>query len=103
MTVETSYEHIVVREDGVAIIEGKTIKVMELVMETMAYGWSPEEIHLQHSYLTLGEIHSAMAYYWDHKEEMDKEIERQLEYADEMRKKIGQSKLIDKLKAKGLI
>jgi uncharacterized protein (DUF433 family) len=103
MAVETSYEHIMVGEDGVAIIEGKTTKVVELVMETMAYGWSPEEIHLQHGYLTLGEIHSALAYYWDHKEELDKDIERRLGYADEMRKKMGQSTLVDKLKARGLV
>ncbi len=32
----TGYEHIVLGEDGVAIIEGTTMKVVELVMERKA-------------------------------------------------------------------
>ncbi len=32
------------------------------VVEQKAYGWSAEELHFQHPYLTLGQIHSALAY-----------------------------------------
>jgi len=39
---------------------GTTLKVVELVLEQMAYGWSPEELHFQHPYLTLGQIYSAL-------------------------------------------
>lgn len=102
-SITTGYEHVVIDDNGVPLIEGTTTKVSELVLETMSYGWSPEEIHLQHPYLSLGQIHSALGYYWDHKEDMDKEIERRLERADKMREQIGQSPLIDKLRAKGLI
>ncbi|MBF0328235.1 MAG: DUF433 domain-containing protein [Nitrospirae bacterium] len=35
------------------------MKVVELVVEKIAYGWSPEELHFQHPYLTLGQIYSA--------------------------------------------
>ena len=99
----TGYEHIVISDNGVPIIEGTGTKVIELVLENMSYGWSPEELHLQHPYLSLGQIHSALAYYWDHKDELDSDIERRLEHADELREKIGQAPLVDKLKAKGLI
>ena len=58
------------------IISGTTMKVVELVMAQMAYGWSPEELRFQHPYLTLGQIYSALAYYWDHQEELDADIER---------------------------
>ena len=102
-SLATGYEHIVVRQDGVAIIEGTTTKVIELILETMAYGWTPQEIHLQHTYLSLGQIHSALGYYWDHKEELDSDIERRLEHADRMRERMGQAPLVDKLKAKGLV
>jgi len=54
MTQGTTYEHIVVNDEGVALIEGTTTKVMELVLETIAYGWSPNELHFQHPHLTLG-------------------------------------------------
>ncbi len=35
------------------------MKVIEIVLEKIAYGWSPEELHFQHPYLTLGQIYSA--------------------------------------------
>jgi uncharacterized protein (DUF433 family) len=41
------------------------MKVAELVAEVQAYGWSPEELHVQHPDLSLGQIPSVMAYYWD--------------------------------------
>ncbi len=34
----------------------------ELVVEQQEYGWSPEELHFQHPYLTLGQIHLTLAY-----------------------------------------
>jgi uncharacterized protein (DUF433 family) len=61
--VVTTYEHIKLNKNGVPIIEGTNMKVVELVLEAKAYGWSPEELHFQHPYLSLGQIHSALAYY----------------------------------------
>lgn len=52
--METRYEHIVLNEDHVPRIAGTTMKVVELVVEQQAYGWSPEELHFQHPYLALG-------------------------------------------------
>jgi uncharacterized protein (DUF433 family) len=82
--VETRYEHIVLDQAKVPIIAGTTMKVIELVLDSRAYGWSPEELHFQHPYLTLGQIHSALAYYWDHQEELDQDIERRLQLVDEL-------------------
>jgi uncharacterized protein (DUF433 family) len=75
-TVETRYEHIVLSDTGIPLIAGTTMKVIELVREQQAYGWSPEELYFQHPYLSLGKIYSALAYYWDHKAELDKDIAR---------------------------
>lgn len=55
------------------------MKVIELVLDKLAYGWSPEELHFQHPGLTLGQIHSALAYYWDHQEELEQDIEGRLQ------------------------
>ncbi|MGA7732629.1 MAG: DUF433 domain-containing protein [Chloroflexia bacterium] len=84
-TVPTKYEHIVLRHDGVPLVAGTTTKVIEIVLEKEAYGWSAEEIHFQHPYLTLGQIYSALAYYSDHKEELDQDIRRRQEGAQGMR------------------
>ena len=77
-SIETKYEHITINENGVPFIAGTAMKVIELVIEKIAYGWSPEELHLQHTYLTLGQVHSALAYYYDHEEELNKDIEYRL-------------------------
>jgi len=83
--METRYEHITLNENHVPSIVGTTTKVAELVVEQQAYGWSPEELHFQHPYLTLGQIHSALAYYWDHREDLDRDIQRRLERVEELR------------------
>jgi uncharacterized protein (DUF433 family) len=99
----TGYEHIVIGEDRVPIIAGTNMKVVELVTERIAYGWSPEELHLNHPYLSLGQIYSALAYYWDHEEELNKDIERRLQYSEELRRAAGPSPLVARLKSKGLL
>jgi uncharacterized protein (DUF433 family) len=97
--VETRYEHIVLDETGIPLIAGTTMKVIELVLEQTAYGWSPEELHFQHPYLSLGQIHSALAYYWDHKEELDQDIARRRARVEELRRTTPLSPLINRLKA----
>ena len=42
VTVETRYEHVILNEAGVAIIAGTNMKVIELVLDRTAYGWSIE-------------------------------------------------------------
>jgi len=101
--VKTHYEHVILNESHVPVIAGTTMKVIELVLEKTAYGWSPEELHFQHPYLTLGQIYSALAYYWDHREELDRDIERRLEFVAGMQQEIEPSPLVARLKAKGLL
>ena len=100
--VETRYEHIVLTEDDVPSIAGTTTKVVELVVEQQAYGWSPEELHFQHPYLTLGQIHSALAYYWDHRENLDRDIQRRLERVAELRRATHPPPLAARLRDQGL-
>lgn len=97
----TTYEHISIREDGTPVIAGTTMKVVELVVERIAYGWSPEELQFQHPYLTLGQIHSALAYYWDHADEVDRDIERRLGRVERRRQTAKPSPLLARLRASG--
>ncbi len=63
MTQPATSEQIGTHEGGVDLIEGTNMKVIELVVEMTAYGWSAEELQFQHPYLSLKQIHSALAYY----------------------------------------
>lgn len=100
---QTRYEHIQVDENNAPFITGTTMKVVELVLNHKAYGWSPEELHFQHPRLTMGQIHSALAYYWDHQKELDRDIENRLERIDQIQASTPQTPLKERLKAKGLI
>jgi uncharacterized protein (DUF433 family) len=101
MVMETRYEHIALNEDRVPIIADTMMKVVELVVEQQAYGWSPEELHFQHPYLTLGQIHSALAYYWDHRKELDEDIQRRLERVEGLRSEYQPAELVERLGARG--
>lgn len=103
MLSETRYEHIILNEVQVPMIAGTTMKVIELVLDHLAYGWSPEELHFQHPHLTLGQIHSALAYYWDHKAELDQDIERRLQIVDQLQQTMPSTSLAERLKARGRI
>jgi uncharacterized protein (DUF433 family) len=101
--IKTHYEHIILDERQVPIIAGTTMKVIELVLEKTAYGWSPEELHFQHPYLTLGQIYSALAYYWDHRVELDRDIEQRHKLVDSIQQTTKPSPLTARIKAEGLL
>jgi hypothetical protein len=44
----TDYKHVVLNEHQVPILEGSTMKVSKIVMAQRAYGWTLEEIHINH-------------------------------------------------------
>jgi uncharacterized protein (DUF433 family) len=103
MLAKTRYEHVLLNDARVPVISGTTMKVIELVLAQAAYGWSAEELHIQFPHLTLGQIYSALAYYWDHREELDSDIEKRVEKVNIIRKSVPVSPLIKRLKDKGLI
>lgn len=93
-----TYPHIVLDEAGVAWIEGSTTKVVELVVERRACGWSPEELAYQHPTLSLGQIFSALAYSWDHRDALEAELIGRLSRADALRSRIGDGTLAARLR-----
>ena len=96
-----AYPHIELRPNGRLYIAGTPFKVRQLVLDHVAYGWGAEEIQREHPQLTLGQIHVALGYYYDHKDELDREIEQGRIMAEELRAQQGESSLIAKAKAAG--
>ncbi|MEW6750637.1 MAG: DUF433 domain-containing protein [Candidatus Latescibacterota bacterium] len=101
MLATTRYEHIVLSDTQVPVIVGTTMKVVELVLAQTAYGWSPEELHFQFPHLTMGQIHSALAYYWDHRQELDQDMADRLASVDQLRRTAVTSPLAVRLRDKG--
>lgn len=67
---------------GVAWIGGTRVKVTEIVLDKIAHGWSPEEMHFQHPHLSLAQIHGALTYYYENQRDLDAQIQQGLEEAD---------------------
>jgi uncharacterized protein (DUF433 family) len=96
--VSTAYEHILLNDDNVPVITGTKMKVEQMVAVKIAYGWSPEEIQINYPFLSMGQIHSALAYYFDHKDELEKNINNDLKNIDKIQKEFEPSPLKTRLK-----
>jgi len=87
-------------DNRIAWISGTKTKVIEVALDKVAYGWSPEEIHFQHNYLSLAQIHAALAYYYEHQVEFDAEMidqaKRAKSWAEESRSSPGRQRLRDR-------
>ena len=81
--------HVHLDKSGVAWIDDTNVKVIEVIGEHLAHGEGPAELHLQHPHLSLAQIHSAFAYYFDHRDEIEAEIERRLRLVESLRAKAG--------------
>jgi len=90
--------HVRLDDREVAWIDDTKTKVIEVALDQIAHGWSPEEIHFPHPHLSLGQIHAALGYYFDHKAEMDAEIQESLAHVDELRRQAGESPIRKKLR-----
>jgi len=101
--ITTGYKHIELNENNVPIVAGTTMKVVELVTSHLVYGWSPEELHFQYPHVALSKIYSALAYYWDHKADIDADMQRRLEFAERSCQEADPSPIVAKLQAKRLL
>ncbi len=99
----TEYAHIAVSAEGVPILAGTQTKVVEVALDHLAHAWDAHEIHRQHPHLSLGQILSSLAYYYDHQAEMDEEIEMQCREVEQIRGELGNHPARSKLKATGLL
>lgn len=83
----------VTRDKGVCggkpIIAGTRIKVSQIATEHDRLGWTPDEIVQAHPHLTLAQVHDALSYYYDHLEEIDRQIAEERQAAEEMKEGAG--------------
>jgi uncharacterized protein (DUF433 family) len=93
--------HIQLDDEGVAWIENTKVKVIEVVLDKLAHGSSPEEMHFQYPHLSLAQIHAALAYYYDHQAALDAEIQRRWQEVNDLAAQEANSPLRQRLRALG--
>ena len=99
LTTETAHIHL--DERGVAWIDDTNTKVIEVVLDKVAYGLNPNEIHHEHPHLTLAQIYAALTYYYNHQAEIDAEIEQQVRRVEALARQAGDSPVRKRLRALG--
>ena len=79
------------------------VRVAQIVMDYLAYGWSVEEMCRQHPYLMQSEAHAAMAYYFDFQAEIEQEIRTEWEQVQQEKSLLLPSPFFVRMRAKGLL
>jgi Protein of unknown function (DUF433) len=54
------------------------IRVAQIAADHLGNGWSAEEILRQYPHLAAAEVHAALGYFYDHREEIEAELAREL-------------------------
>lgn len=81
-------------------IDGHRIKVEHVAICYERLGMSPDEIVASHPTITLAQVHAALAYYFEHKDEIDADIEQGRRFVEELKAKSPPSKLQQLLQAR---
>ncbi len=96
----TAWPFIELDDRGVPLIGGTRVKVSEVVAEHQAYRWDADQIHRQHPHLSLPQIHAALGYYYEHREECDREMDAALQQADDICQIAENPALLAKLRSR---
>jgi uncharacterized protein (DUF433 family) len=99
MPLEATYPHIVKEKVQPARLDGHSrTRVAMIVTDYIWRGWSAEEIALNYPYLTHAQVHAAMTYYFDHREEIDQELAAEYREAEAWKQAHPTSPLLLRLK-----
>ena len=75
MSTAANYPHIVIDAAGIARLDQTRYKVEHLAAEHYHYGWSAEELLRQHPELRPEQVYAALAYFYDHYDELISRME----------------------------
>jgi hypothetical protein len=104
MPVEATYPHIEKTEGNSAHLKRiPRIRVAHIVIDYLNHGWSADEMCIHYPHLKLAEVHSAMAYYFDHQSEIDGEIAEEHQLIEKSRKDAKPTPTELRLRSQGLL
>jgi len=90
-TENTNHPFVVKNKDicgGTPIIEGTRTRVIDIAIEYEILGHSPDEIISSHPHLNLPQVHDALSFYYENREELDQKAEQDQEFISGLKKKI---------------
>ena len=102
----TLIQHIEIRKNRAgqdrAFIVGTRVRVQDIYVDSEVLGKSPEQIVAALPHLTLAQVHAALAYYFDHREEILDELRQDEQFVAVMKERTGPGPLDTKLRDAGI-
>jgi uncharacterized protein (DUF433 family) len=86
----TSTEHILSKPevcDGKPCIAGTRIRVQDVYVWHELQRLSSDEIVSRFPHITMADVYAALAYYWDHREEIQQDMEEEAALVERMKQK----------------
>jgi uncharacterized protein (DUF433 family) len=71
---------------GRARIAGHRVRVQDIIIRHEHQGMTPDQIVTDIPTITLADVHTALAYYFDHVQEIQEEMRADRAYAEEFRR-----------------
>ncbi|MBN1121828.1 MAG: DUF433 domain-containing protein [Anaerolineae bacterium] len=88
LSIDTIVSDTTIR-DGQPILAGTQVRVSDLVASHLFRGHSPEALAVNYK-LSLGQVYAALAYYYQHKDEIDRLLHQEAQRADTYLNKLEQ-------------
>lgn len=64
-----------------AYVSGTRVRVQDIASEHELHGLTPEQITREHPQLSLAQVHAALSYYFEHREEIQRQMKQDEEFA----------------------
>ena len=72
--------------NGSPVIAGTRVRVVDVVVEYEYMNCTPDDIVNAHPHLKLEQVHDALSYYYEHRDEMDKKIREDEKFVRKLRR-----------------
>jgi uncharacterized protein (DUF433 family) len=82
---------------GKPCIAGTGVRVWDVYVLHERQGRLPDEIVAAYPHITLADVHAALAYYWDNKVEIDRQMKEADEFVEQLKATCGPGALARKL------
>jgi uncharacterized protein (DUF433 family) len=81
-----------------AFIAGTRVRVQDIYLDFEVIGKTPDEIVASLPHLTLSQVYAALAYYFDHRDEILDEVRQDKEFVKKLKSQTGPGPLEMKLR-----
>ncbi len=74
---------------GSPVIKGSRVRVVDIAIEYEYLNRTPDEIIGAHPHLKLEQVHDALSYYYENRDELDEKIKKDKQFVQELSRTLG--------------